>query len=675
MGGGQSKALEQDSVDLAAISAVNPTPPSSPKAAVHGPPSPSPRSHVPTATTEASLDHDGGGPRVGDAPRDTVRTAELERTSDNYSDVDGDSGGDDGSSEDDGSTTMGFAWKKGEILGSGSFGSVYLARNETTGDLMAVKEISYVDETPDDVRAIQDEVELLRSLSHPNIVAYVGSDFDHTTSTLYIFTEWVPGGSLEDNSKTFGCSEAVAQTYLAQILLGVQYLHTRQVVHYDIKPSNILIDQHGTVKLADFGASRLLGATSVAKNRSMRGTPYYMAPEVIKQEARDTKADIWSVGCTVLKMLTGTPLWKAMQFQTQVALFFHVANLTAPPPLPDSLSDDARSFVLACLQVRPEDRWTAEQLLGHPFARPPGRHLPKRSLTSASTAAGTASSYTRRQSRTAMTSHRKANMLTLDMGDDAETSAAAGGMARSCRTADSGGKELLPMADKKPRKKKPTTDERDAVARVHPVAVLPLTTRSNGIGEGVDVDDDQYGDIGRGSVLPAAHADSKADGKRRDEDAKNHELSKLPSLSPPKARKMEGASRLSQHMEKSGSSPARRAEPRIHSVVADDPIKDGTGCKSRRLSLQTAVVHDDEAAHMPKIPTTERRSLAAERPDARHVVPDAIFDETPILTDAARRERDAALEREDQKRRTKEMKERQWREEQEEYKRSLHRAE
>ncbi|KAF0751342.1 hypothetical protein AaE_006412 [Aphanomyces astaci] len=93
-----------------------------------------------------------------------------------------------------------FAWKKGELLGSGSFGSVgatlptlvYLARNETSGDLMAVKEISYAEETPDEIAAIQQEVTLLRSLSHPHIVTYIGSEFNEATSTLYIFTVSTP---------------------------------------------------------------------------------------------------------------------------------------------------------------------------------------------------------------------------------------------------------------------------------------------------------------------------------------------------------------------------------------------------------------------------------------------------------------------------------------------------
>ncbi|KAJ0403101.1 hypothetical protein ATCC90586_001279 [Pythium insidiosum] len=258
-------------------------------------------------------------------------------------------------------------WKKGEVLGSGSYGTVYLARNERSGALMAAKEILVAEETEADVRSASREVELLRSLRHENVVKYLGSHVDAEAKKLYIFTEWVPGGNLEHNRKRFGGDERVVRRYTKQILQGVAYLHSKHIVHHDIKPSNLLVDQNGVVKLADFGSSRLISSSTYINNESMRGTPNYMAPEVIKQTSRGRKSDIWSVGCSVLRLLTGRPLWGDKKFDSQVALLFFIANLTELPPLPGELSADARSFLLQCLEIDPARRPSAEELLRHPF--------------------------------------------------------------------------------------------------------------------------------------------------------------------------------------------------------------------------------------------------------------------------------------------------------------------
>ncbi|TMW65815.1 hypothetical protein Poli38472_003580 [Pythium oligandrum] len=239
-------------------------------------------------------------------------------------------------------------WKKAEALGSGSYGTVYLARDENTGALMAAKEILVADESDADVQNASREVSLLRSLHHENI-------------------EWVPGGNLEQNRKRFGGSELVVRRYARQILQGVAYLHSKKIVHHDIKPSNILVDQYGVVKLADFGSSRLMSTSTVVNNESLRGTPNYMAPEVIQQLSRSPKSDIWSVGCSVLRLLTGRALWGDKRFDSQIALLYYIANLSELPSLPEDLSDSARSFITACCAIDPTMRPSAEELLLHPF--------------------------------------------------------------------------------------------------------------------------------------------------------------------------------------------------------------------------------------------------------------------------------------------------------------------
>ena len=139
-------------------------------------------------------------------------------------------------------------------------------------------------------------------------------------------------------------------------------------MHRDIKGANILVDNQGCVKLADFGASKRLAeiVTVDGVHKSIRGTPYWMAPEVIKQTGHGRQADIWSVGCTILEMATGKPPFS--EFGSQVSALFHIASGTGPPPIPEFLSAEAHDFLILCFNRVPRDRPNASRLLRHPFA-------------------------------------------------------------------------------------------------------------------------------------------------------------------------------------------------------------------------------------------------------------------------------------------------------------------
>ncbi|XP_071710246.1 mitogen-activated protein kinase kinase kinase YODA-like isoform X2 [Rutidosis leptorrhynchoides] len=239
----------------------------------------------------------------------------------------------------------GSRWKKGKLLGRGSFGHVYIGFNSETGEMCAMKEVTlFADDTKSNESAKQlgQEVSLLSRLSHPNIVQYYGSE-------MY--------GQL---------GELAIRSYTQQILSGLAYLHAKNTIHRDIKGANILVDPNGRVKLADFGMAKHINGQACPL--SFKGSPYWMAPEIINNNTTGSNlaVDIWSLGCTVLEMATTKPPWSQYE---GVAALFKIGNSKELPAIPDHLSDEGKDFVKQCLQRNPHHRPTAAQLLDHPFVR------------------------------------------------------------------------------------------------------------------------------------------------------------------------------------------------------------------------------------------------------------------------------------------------------------------
>ncbi|XP_020672824.2 mitogen-activated protein kinase kinase kinase NPK1-like isoform X2 [Dendrobium catenatum] len=262
-------------------------------------------------------------------------------------------------------------WRKGELIGCGAFGHVYMGMNLDSGELLAVKQVllgnsnASKEKAQAHIRELEEEVKLLKNLSHRNIVRYLGTVREE--ETLNILLEFVPGGSISSLLGKFGSfPEAVIKMYTKQLLQGLEYLHKNGIIHRDIKGANILVDNKGCIKLADFGASKQVAklATMTAA-KSMKGTPYWMAPEVILQTGHTFSADIWSVGCTVIEMATGKPPW-SQQYQ-EVAALFHIGTTKSHPPIPEHLSSEAKHFLLKCLHKEPKLRPPASDLLQHPF--------------------------------------------------------------------------------------------------------------------------------------------------------------------------------------------------------------------------------------------------------------------------------------------------------------------
>ncbi|XP_047323378.1 mitogen-activated protein kinase kinase kinase YODA-like [Impatiens glandulifera] len=259
-------------------------------------------------------------------------------------------------------------WKKGRLLGRGTFGHVYLGFNSQSGEMCAMKEVTLFSDdkkSKESAQQLVQEITLLSGLQHPNIVQYYGSD-TVDDNKLYIYLEYVSGGSIHKLLQDYGpLGETAIRNFTRQILCGLAYLHAKNTVHRDIKGANILVDPNGCVKLADFGMAKHINGQPCPL--SLKGSPYWMAPEVIKNSSGCNLAvDIWSLGCTVLEMANGKPPWSQYE---GVAAMFKIGNSKELPVIPDELGDHGKDFVRQCLQRNPANRPTAAQLLDHPFIR------------------------------------------------------------------------------------------------------------------------------------------------------------------------------------------------------------------------------------------------------------------------------------------------------------------
>ncbi|CAD8061712.1 unnamed protein product [Paramecium primaurelia] len=251
-------------------------------------------------------------------------------------------------------------WKKGELIGQGSFGRVYKCMDIKTGRILAVKqiELGYVDK--ESLESFHQEIKILQQLKHKNIVEYYGCDEDK--HHLSILLEYVGGGSITHMMKKFKFNliEPVIQKYVTDILHGLVYLHNKGIIHRDIKGANIIVDTKGVCKLADFGCS-IIGLNAY----SLKGTPNWMAPEVINSQETGRYSDIWSLGCTIIEMLTGKPPWG--RFQSPMQALLTISSKQCSPPIPINISSNLKDFLDKCLQFDHKKRWKAKQLLQHPF--------------------------------------------------------------------------------------------------------------------------------------------------------------------------------------------------------------------------------------------------------------------------------------------------------------------
>eukprot|EP01012_Entosiphon_sulcatum_P044108 TRINITY_DN5863_c0_g1_i1.p1 TRINITY_DN5863_c0_g1~~TRINITY_DN5863_c0_g1_i1.p1 ORF type:complete len:539 (-),score=71.79 TRINITY_DN5863_c0_g1_i1:720-2315(-) len=259
---------------------------------------------------------------------------------------------------------------KFEEIGSGTFGIVYRGVCRATAEFVAIKEVRLGRCPQDQLARLQKEFKTFQRLSHPNIVRYIAfAVAPHGVASIVM--EYLPGGSLDKMLGRVGpLPEPVVAHYTKQMLEGLQYLHEHNIVHRDIKPLNVLLDCQGTVKLADFGACRVVSERS-ARSGSYT-TPIYTAPEVIRNMTVSKAGDIWSIGCTVQELLTNKRPWShLLEGDAPVlSLLFKIGTNGISPLCGDEeISPDAVEFLQNCYRIEPTARPTADDLLKLAFPR------------------------------------------------------------------------------------------------------------------------------------------------------------------------------------------------------------------------------------------------------------------------------------------------------------------
>jgi len=249
-----------------------------------------------------------------------------------------------------------------EKCGEGSSGEVFKGIHKETGETVAIKIISLGGE--EKLSNIRNEIMMMKLSKHPNVVDHRGTYLKD--EKLWVVMEYMDGGALTEVISICQISEPQIACICKEILKALVAIHEGDRIHRDIKSDNVLITMKGDIKLADFGYCAQL-TESVQQRSSVVGTPYWMAPELIKGMKYGTSVDIWSMGIAAIEMAEGDPPY--LDFPPLRALFLIATHGAPSLKDPDNWSNTFKNFLGKCLELEPSERATAKQLLEHPFLK------------------------------------------------------------------------------------------------------------------------------------------------------------------------------------------------------------------------------------------------------------------------------------------------------------------
>ena len=246
-------------------------------------------------------------------------------------------------------------------IGEGSFGKVFKGRRKNSGQTVAIKFISKRGKSEKDLANFRQEIQIMKKLHHENIILLL--DSFETPSEFCLITEFGQGELFEILEDDKNLPESEIRKLAQQLVQALYYLHSNRIIHRDMKPQNILISSNGVIKLCDFGFARAMSSNTMVL-KSLKGTPLYMAPEIVQELPYNHTVDLWSLGVILYELFVGQPPFYTSNLYSLIQLI-----VKDPVKYPDNMSPEFKSFLKRLLNKAPQERLSWPDLLEHPFIK------------------------------------------------------------------------------------------------------------------------------------------------------------------------------------------------------------------------------------------------------------------------------------------------------------------